>query len=441
MIIKHYSLGKNMAWLTLVPLLVLAVSLEAFFLNERSNLLDRELLMRGQLLARQLAASSEYGVFSNNKSFLIDAANSALHEADVTSVTIVNASDEVLVTTSDVPVDTNAVLGLVSDKHPLLDDGSRLLLYQPILPTQIALDEPEAKLNNAKIGAVVIEMSWAQSQKLKSRLLLLTILVTATFLFLTLYLVYLASRRITHPIRALSQAVEAIGAGDLDARVKQSSSIGELNTLIHGINHMAAELQYERAVLQSRIDEATEQLRNMAFYDTLTQLPNRRLLNDRLSQAMSANKRNGCYGAMIFLDMDNFKPLNDTYGHVVGDLLLIEVARRLETCTRAIDTVARFGGDEFVVMLAELDADLTLSRLQAKTVAEKVSTVLSEPYRLTITNEGKSDVTIMHQCTASIGVSIFNGAEASRDDVIIWADDAMYQAKEAGCNQIRFYGA
>ena len=106
---------------------------------------------------------------------------------------------------------------------------------------------------------------------------------------------------------------------------------------------------------------AEEQIRNLAFYDTLTQLPNRRLLNDRLEQIMAASKRSGRYAALMFMDLDNFKPLNDMRGHDVGDLLLVEAARRISRCVREMDTVARFGGDEFVVILSELDADIAKS--------------------------------------------------------------------------------
>jgi diguanylate cyclase (GGDEF)-like protein/PAS domain S-box-containing protein len=182
-----------------------------------------------------------------------------------------------------------------------------------------------------------------------------------------------------------------------------------------------------------------EQVRQMAFYDTLTQLPNRRLLNDRLSQTMAANKRSGCYGAVMFLDLDNFKPLNDTHGHEVGDLLLIEVANRLKACVREMDTVARFGGDEFVVIASELDTDQAESAAQAGIIAEKIRTALADPYRLTLTHEGKTDVSIEHRCTASIGVALFINHETSQDDILKWADMAMYRAKEAGRNAIRFH--
>jgi len=109
-----------------------------------------------------------------------------------------------------------------------------------------------------------------------------------------------------------------------------------------------------------------DQVRQMAFFDELTKLPNRRLLSDRLSQAMAASKRTGSYGVMMFLDLDNFKLLNDAHGHAVGDLLLIETAHRLKSCVREMDTVARFGGDEFVVMIGDLDTDKAEARSQGQ---------------------------------------------------------------------------
>jgi len=185
--------------------------------------------------------------------------------------------------------------------------------------------------------------------------------------------------------------------------------------------------------------QAEEQILNLAFHDALTQLPNRRLLNDRLGQTMAASKRSGRYCALMFLDLDNFKPLNDTYGHGVGDLLLVKVAYRIIGCVRETDTVARFGGDEFVVMLSELDVDKDESITQAGLVAEKIRTTLAEPYVLKIQQEGKAETTIEHHCTSSIGVVLFINHEASPEDILKWADMAMYQAKEGGRNSVQFY--
>ena len=185
--------------------------------------------------------------------------------------------------------------------------------------------------------------------------------------------------------------------------------------------------------------KAEDQIRSLAFYDPLTQLPNRRLLLDRFNLVISSCKRNKRYAAMMFIDLDNFKPLNDEHGHDVGDLLLIEVARRIGSCVREVDTVARFGGDEFVVMLSKLDADKAVSLTQAGVVAEKVRQVLGEPYRLPVLKEGglESDI-VEHRCTASIGLVLFNKEASSQEDLLRLADTAMYQAKSAGRNKVHY---
>ena len=203
--------------------------------------------------------------------------------------------------------------------------------------------------------------------------------------------------------------------------------------------------QEQIAALLARKNEDMEvmaaKLRQMAFHDPLTKLPNRRLLDDRLRQTMAASARSGVHAALLFLDLDNFKPLNDTYGHDVGDLLLIEVAERLKCSVRESDNVARFGGDEFAVLLGDLAMDRVESMSQAKIVAEKIRIVLSKPYLLNIKNEGKGDSTVEHRCAASIGVVIFINHEASPEDILKWADVAMYQAKDQGRNTIVFHEA
>ncbi len=187
--------------------------------------------------------------------------------------------------------------------------------------------------------------------------------------------------------------------------------------------------------------KSDEMIRNLAFRDHLTQLPNRRLFNDRLSQIMTACKRSGQHAALIMLDLDNFKPLNDEHGHGVGDLMLISVSDRLNNCVRKIDTVARLGGDEFVVMLNELDLDLMTSTAQAAVVAEKIRAALSIPYTFNLANNGLVEKTVKHRSTASIGIVLFNGSELSEGQIMKCADDAMYEAKQNGRNQIRFYAA
>lgn len=195
----------------------------------------------------------------------------------------------------------------------------------------------------------------------------------------------------------------------------------------------------QRDITERKLIE--DQVRQLAFFDALTSLPNRRLLNDRLKQVMAASKRSKCYAALMFLDLDNFKSLNDTHGHSLGDLLLIEAATRIKACVREVDTVARFGGDEFVVMLNELELDKTAATLNALVVAEKILAALSAPYVLVLNQDDQIISMVEHRCTASIGVAMFIDHECSQDEIMKWADRAMYQAKEAGRNQIQFYQA
>lgn len=176
--------------------------------------------------------------------------------------------------------------------------------------------------------------------------------------------------------------------------------------------------------------QAEQEASTLAFYDPLTGLPNRRLLRDRLQQGMASSARKGTYGALIFLDLDNFKTLNDTLGHDVGDELLVTVAQRLQDCVREEDTVARLGGDEFIVLLNHLDTDESTAVHLAKNIAEKINKNLNPFYKFN---------TNTIRITPSLGVALFSGHEISVDELLKRADLAMYQAKEAGRNTTRFF--
>ena len=193
-------------------------------------------------------------------------------------------------------------------------------------------------------------------------------------------------------------------------------------------------------VEMARNMKRSEEVWRLAFYDALTNLPNRRLLDDRLAQSMAASKRSHCNVALMMLDLDNFKHLNDAHGHVMGDLLLVEVGRRLKACVREIDTVARFGGDEFVVLLNELDTDKVLATVQVRGVAEKIRASLDTPYQLAFCKVGGQNSTVTHRCSASIGVVVFANHEFDQMEVMKWADAAMYEAKHTGRNLVEFHG-
>ena len=175
---------------------------------------------------------------------------------------------------------------------------------------------------------------------------------------------------------------------------------------------------------------ADAQIQKLAFFDPLTQLPNRRLLMDRLTQALVASTRHPSLGALLFLDLDNFKTLNDTHGHDKGDLLLQQVAQRLKACVREADTVARLGGDEFVVMLDDLSENTPSAASQAENVGEKILFSLNQPYQLG---------SITQHTTPSIGITLFGASQETIEEPLKRADLAMYQAKAAGRNTICFF--
>jgi diguanylate cyclase (GGDEF)-like protein/PAS domain S-box-containing protein len=218
-----------------------------------------------------------------------------------------------------------------------------------------------------------------------------------------------------------------------DTRTRFRKKNGELIWVL--ISCSAIEIEGEQCVLSifrdiSGTKAAEDKIWNLAFYDPLTKLPNRRLLIDRLMQMLSAGTRTARMRALLFIDLDNFKMLNDTLGHHNGDSLLRETARRLLGCVRASDTVARLGGDEFVVLLDRLDTRPEFAASQAEAIAHKILATLEKPYLL----EDRECFS-----TSSIGITVFGGKQENMNDLLQQADIAMYQAKAAGRNTFRFF--
>ncbi|WP_455365568.1 sensor domain-containing protein [Kaarinaea lacus] len=203
---------------------------------------------------------------------------------------------------------------------------------------------------------------------------------------------------------------------------------------ITAVKNNAGEVTHYVATFQDITERKQTQalIEHQAFYDALTNLPNRRMMLDRLNQELSSARRHNIYGALLFLDLDHFKTLNDSMGHAVGDSLLQQMAKRLSNHVRAEDTVSRLGGDEFVVLLSNLGASEKSATSTANTIAKKIHASISRPYQL----EGHS-----FSFTSSIGITLFPFAGDSADDVLKHADAAMYRAKGKGRNAICFYQA
>ena len=218
---------------------------------------------------------------------------------------------------------------------------------------------------------------------------------------------------------------------DLEAQFRKKNGEvfwGQMSASLIEVDGVPCILSISRDISGAKVAE--DEIRNLAFYDPLTRLPNRRLVSERLRQSLAASHRNSRKGALLFFDVDNFKTLNDTLGHKMGDLLLQEVAQRLLASVREADTVARLGGDEFVVVLEDLSENAEEAAGQAKMIAEKILMSISKPYILA----GRECIS-----TSSIGITLFGDRKDTIDDVLQQADIAMYQAKAAGRDTLRFF--
>jgi diguanylate cyclase (GGDEF)-like protein/PAS domain S-box-containing protein len=233
---------------------------------------------------------------------------------------------------------------------------------------------------------------------------------------------------------AMWRDIQSIGGwdGEIWNRRKNGEVYPERLTITAVKDPKGVVTNYVATIVDFTMNKASEEkIKKMAFYDHLTLLPNRQLLMDRLKHALSSSARSGMEGALLFIDLDNFKTLNDTLGHSIGDLLLQQVAQRLETCVREGDTVSRFGGDEFVVLLENLSENPVESAAKTETVCEKILAALNKPYLLADHE---------HHSTSSIGATLFSGHQQTPEIILKQADRAMYLAKNAGRNVVRFFG-
>lgn len=248
-----------------------------------------------------------------------------------------------------------------------------------------------------------------------------------------------AYRQMIHPAdksqasAAIADAIAKRSTYSLEYRIKASNGF---TRWVNERGRVTADPSGQTLWLDGLIFDISERkaaeimVRDMAFNDTLTGLPNRRLLLDRLDHELAISERTGRHGALLFIDLDNFKTINDTLGHEAGDQVLVDVADRLVASVRESDTVARLGGDEFVAILSNLGNTADETTAEATELGSKILAVLSQPYRV-----GAQ----LHNCTSSMGITTFCGHQASAGQLLRQADLAMYKAKSAGRNQLQLY--
>jgi len=432
---NHWGIKGKVLFLALAPAALIAVVLAAHFVNSRILDLEQSLHDRGLAIARQLAPASEYGVFSGNREILQRLTSAGQKEADVNWVAITDIDNSILAQSGkpgQLPqlLSTHAGLNLA-----MSENVDTLIFSAPVVLSQIEIEDIAADALGAvknkttqmhNIGRVYVEMSRDNTVRRKNELMRNGLIITLLGLFVSGVFAYRMSHQVTRPIQRLSDAVQKIGDGDLDVRVAEVSS-GELQVLERGINSMAVALKMSHEHLQDRIDEATSRLSYQAAHDALTGLPNRREFEVRLERALKTARDLNEEHTLCYLDLDQFKIVNDTSGHVAGDELLRQLAALLQARLRDRDTLARLGGDEFGVLLENCNLQ------QAQPIAELLRQLVKE-FRF-----------VWHDKSFAIGVSIglvpITAESDGLSSLLSYADAACYAAKDRGRNRVHVYQA
>lgn len=432
---KHWGIQGKVLFLALAPAALIAVVLAMHFVNSRIADLEQSLRDRGLSIARQLAPASEYGVFSGNREILRRLTDAARQEADVNWVAVTD-SKGVLLAQSGNSGQRPGLIGAHAGLHLVKTENANTLSFStPVKLSQLDIEDVAGSefdlvqgtaAQSRDIGRVYVEMSRDSTIRRKNELIRNGLIIALLGLAASGLLAFRMSRQVTRPIQRLSDAVQAIGDGKLNVRVLEQSA-GELQVLERGINSMATALRMSHENLQERIDEATSRLSYQASHDALTGLPNRREFELRMERALSSAREQGLVHTLCYLDLDQFKVVNDTCGHVAGDELLRQIAALLQARLRDRDTLARLGGDEFGVLLQSCSLE------QAQPIAELLQTLVKE-YRFAWQDKSFS-------IGVSIGLVPISGESEGLSNLLRYADAACYAAKDRGRNRVHVYKA
>lgn len=428
---RRWGIKKRVLFLALMPAAGIALLLAVYFVSSGIHSLEQSLRERGLAIARQLAPASEFGVFSGNREILQSLVDSAMREADVTAATITNMDGAILAASGKSmgpPILSDYRAGLYIG---VAEQGDVLNFSAPVFQSQTEVDDfasggvsSGASLKGKVLGRVNLELSRVSTQKHKKLLILNGLLISLLGLLASAILAARMSRDVTGPVRRLADAVEQLGRGRLEARVSENSG-GELRTLECGVNAMATALQVSQERMQERIDEATERLSYQASHDALTGLVNRREFERRLEKALATAREEGRVHALCYLDLDQFKIVNDTCGHVAGDELLRQLTVLVQGKVRDTDTLARLGGDEFGVLLdnCPLEQAVIVAESLRQTVKDFHFVWKEKPFVIGV----------------SIGLVPISQDVGSLDVVLSCADAACYTAKDLGRNRVHLY--
>ncbi len=429
-----YALGirGRVIGLAMVPVAIIGVLLLFQLITGKIDDLDQSLRARAVAIARQLAPAAEYGVASGNIEVLQTLLEKTAVEPDIRGVAVFSDNGKWLVQVGLGNWTDPVQSVLPADRIHQVEYEDRLVYYAPITRTEVAVDDFQDVDNRAALpgtqtrllGWVGLDVSRSATIKSQRDAILRSLAILLAGMGVSLYLAWRIGRQITRPILALTHTVSRIGEGHLDERVEQSGQ-AELGMLQRGVNHMAAHLQTMQDQMQEKIDQATARLIYQASHDALTGLINRREFEQRLERMLLSAMQQGREHALCYMDLDQFKVINDSCGHAAGDELLRQLALLLKGNLRERDTLARLGGDEFALLLENC------SMADALEVAD---TFRAEVQRFRFKWGDRIFAVGM-----SVGMVAINRDSSTAASLLSAADAACYVAKDRGRNQIHVY--
>ena len=424
---KQLTIRQRLLLLTLLPSALMAIVLVTFFTVSSLRSLESELARHGQAMSRYLAPISEYGILSGQIESLHVLAQSTVQDPGVKAAIVVNQKGRTLAVSGRVSLSSEHLRrlpeapGVIAESETWIAFGAPVIrniseadaLYDPLT----AADERRGEV----IGAVFVEYDKGELAKAQRVLIVRGLAIVFIGLLLLALIAVRLSDSAAAPVRRLVQAVRLMSTGQFSTRVNTDSS-GEIGFLEHGFNEMAEHIENVNNSLHERIEEATAQLAYQARHDSLTGLINRREFEQQLENALANTQAGGEECSVLFIDLDRFKPVNDTAGHLAGDELLRQIAHLFQGRLRDEDRLARVGGDEFCILLNNC------SGLRAHQVAVDIC-ALAAAYRFIWQDK-------IFSIGTSIGLTHVHPQVLNITDILSACDAACYRAKNSGRNQV-----
>jgi diguanylate cyclase (GGDEF)-like protein len=425
---NRLNLRQRLLLISLIPSALIAITLVSYFTLSGIRTLEGELRTKALATVRYLAQISEYGIISGQIESLHGLAQTTVQESGVKAAVIVNPKGRAIAVSGRVSLPSEILRKGYGEPSMVQETDRWIAFGAPVfrsLNETDALFEPVSSPSKPAIqetiGHVFVEFDKSELVNRQRDLLVRGLLIVFTGLILIAGLAIAMADSLARPLKRLVQAVREMSSGRFDTRVAAQSS-AELGILEQGFNEMANHIEEVHRSMQSRIEEATAQLAFQARHDALTGLLNRREFEHRLEKALASVQAGGEEFSVLFLDLDRFKPVNDTCGHLAGDELLRQISQLFQGRLREDDTLARLGGDEFGVILANCSGP------RARQVADDLCG-LAGAYRFIWQDK-------VFAIGASIGLAAVNRRVRNINEVLAAGDAACYRAKESGRNQV-----